>query len=121
MTKELVDLKSAYTAAGLVKGDTVFIHANLLSFGLVSHGKKGFVEYFLSPLLDIIGDTGTIAVLTYTFSYAPGKIPFVYETSPSEAGMFTEHIRNMAGAIRSFHPLCSVVAFGPQAAAIADF
>lgn len=115
--KELVNV---YETVGLSKGDTVFVHANLLAFGLVATDKKKFVEYFLNPLLDVVGDSGTVVVLAYTFSYATGKAPFHLETSPSEAGMFTEHIRTLPGALRSFHPLCSVVAYGKNSKVITN-
>ena len=112
------NLVEAFRSVGLTEGDTVFIHANLLSFGLVASEKKGFVEYFLSPLREVIGESGTIAVMTYTFSYAGGKTPFSFEESPSEAGMLTEYIRTLPNASRSMHPLCSVSAIGPNAEVI---
>ena len=104
-----------YQEIGLKRGDVVFVHANMLSFGLVSRDKDKFVKFFLDPLLKVIGKSGTIACHSYTFSYGLHGTRYIHEKSPSEAGMFTEYIRTMKGAMRSFHPLASISAYGPKA------
>lgn len=115
MANRNVDVEKIYRKIGLKEGDVVFVHANMLPFGLVSKDKAEFVRFFLDPLLKIIGKSGTVACLAYTFSYGLHGTPHVHEKSPSEAGMFTEYIRTMKGALRSLHPLVSVAAYGPKA------
>ncbi len=115
MTSQNVDVEKIYRKMGLKKGDVVFIHANMLPFGLVSRDKEKFIRFFLDPLLKIIGESGTISCLAYTFTYGLYGTSYDHEKSPSEAGMFTEYIRTMKGALRSLHPLVSVVARGQKA------
>ncbi|MSU74113.1 hypothetical protein EXS56_03155 [Candidatus Kaiserbacteria bacterium] len=109
------DMHSTYADLGLEKGDVVFIHANMLPFGLVARERAQFIEHFLNPLLETVGEEGTIACLAYTFSYGLEGEPYIHEESPSEAGIFTEYVRTMKGSLRSFHPLISVAAHGPKA------
>ena len=108
-------IEKIYRELGIRKGDVIFIHANMLPFGLVAKDKEEFIRTFLDPLRKVIGNSGTIACLAYTFSYGLTGKPYDHEKSPSEAGMFTEYIRTMKGTLRSFHPLVSVVANGPKA------
>lgn len=112
-------MEEIYQQLGICTGDTVFIHANMLAFGLLEHNREALVEHFLVPLRQQIGPNGTIVVLTYSFRYASGT-PFIFEESPSEAGIFTEYVRKMPEAVRSFHPFSSVVAVGPRAHEICD-
>lgn len=118
MEEDTLDIADNYRAVGLREGDVVFVHANLLPFGLVAKEKEKFVEFFLDPLLQIIGPTGTIVLMSYTFDYAKGVHPYIHESTSSEAGMLSEYVRRMPGAQRSFHPLCSVVAYGAKASDI---
>ena len=120
MTPKLDDIADSYREIGLRAGDVVFLHANLIPFGLVAKEKDKFVEFFLNPLLNIIGPNGTVVSMSYSFKYASGQYPYIHESTPSEAGMLSEYIRKMPDARRSFHPLCSVVALGPLADKIVD-
>lgn len=110
-----VNMEALYRRLGLKKGDVVFIHANMLRFGLVARDKEHFIRFFLDPLFRVLGPSGTICCLAYTFSYGLTGTPYDHEKSPSEAGMFTEYIRTMKGTMRSLHPLVSVVAHGAKA------
>lgn len=117
---ETQDIRSAYADLGIQKGDVVFFHANPLAFGLIATDRDQFANYFFDPLLEAVGEKGTIACLAYTFSYGLEGKPYVHEDSPSEAGMFTEYIRTMEGSHRSLHPLVSIVARGPHSGLITD-
>lgn len=110
-----LDLPSRYAALGIKKGDTVFIHAKLVAFGGVAGSKEELCRYFLDPLLDLLGPSGTVVALSHTFSYTSHGTPYIHEESPSESGMLTEYIRTMKGTQRSFHPFASVIAYGAKA------
>jgi len=110
-----LDLPKIYAKLGIKKGDTVFIHSKLLAFGGVAGSKEELARFFLDPLLQLIGPSGTVVALSYTFSYTSHGTPYVHEKSPSEAGLLTEYIRTMKGTERSFHPFISVVAYGARA------
>lgn len=109
-----------YKELGLRKGDTVFIHARLLSFGKKFKNRAEFCRFFLDPLLKIIGPGGTIVMLTYTFNYSSFGETYIHKKTPSEAGMLTEYFRTRKDAVRSFHPFCSFVAIGKKKNLICD-
>ena len=70
------DLKEAFIAVGLKKGDLVFSHSNIGFFG-VPEGKKSDDNAFntiLDALFDVIGEIGTLVVPTFTYSFSQGKI-----------------------------------------------
>ena len=85
MAKQNNDVEKVFRDIGLKKGDVVFVHANMLSFGLISRDKDKFVRFFLDPLLKVIGKTGTVACHTYTFSYGLHGTHYVHEKSPSRS------------------------------------
>ena len=107
------DLKDAFFAIGLKKGDLVFSHSNIGYFG-IPEGEKSVDNAFntiLNALFDVIGETGTLVVPTFTYSFSQGKI-FDYDNTPSDCGIFTEKIRNLSQSYRSEDPNVSVTAIG---------
>ncbi|MFH1077804.1 MAG: AAC(3) family N-acetyltransferase [Patescibacteria group bacterium] len=115
------ELRETLGRIGIQKGDTVYVHARLFRFGGLASDQEEFIRIFLDPLLDAVGyPEGTIVVITYTTRYSTYGEPFVYEETPSEAGILTEHIRRMPGAVRSFHPIGSVTAIGSKSHDICD-
>ena len=111
MKNKLQNIEQVYKTIGIKKGDIVFIHANMLAFGLIEKNKNDLAKHFIDPLKKVIGETGTIVTLAYSFRYASGT-QYIHEESPSEAGLLTEYVRNMKKTERSFHPFASVVANG---------
>lgn len=110
------DLASSLINMGLQSGDIVLIHSDLSRVGPV-HGisdRQEILEAYYQTLRQVIGQNGTVVVLSCTESCARNKLPFTYETSPSEQGVFSEYIRRRQGAVRSMHPLFSVTALGPH-------
>lgn len=112
------DIKNKLKELGLQKGDTVLVHSALGALGPIegipdqdSSGYAGAVYEAFAEMLDIPG-SGTLVVPTFTHEYARNGVPFVYEESPSEVGLFTEHIRKLPGSLRSLHPINSFVAVG---------
>lgn len=114
-------LKEAFLAIGLKKGDLVFSHSNIGYFG-IPEGEKSVDNAFntiLNALFDVIGETGTLVVPTFTYSFSQGRI-FDYDNTPSDCGIFTEKIRNLSQSYRSEDPNVSVTAIGHLAKEITE-
>ncbi|KAA0205570.1 aminoglycoside N(3)-acetyltransferase [Candidatus Uhrbacteria bacterium] len=120
-SKHKHELLNRFRELGFKSGDVVYLHARLLDFGKLADTQEEFVKAFLDPLFEVIGyPQGTVVALTYTTSYSSDGKPYHHETSPSEAGLLTESIRTMPGAVRSLHPMGSVSAVGSRAHEICD-
>lgn len=111
---ELVD---ALHAAGLQRGDLVHVQSDLRAIGPTeaSRSREGTLEFYLAGFREVIGDTGTLTVLTATMSCGRYLTPFVLEETPSEVGVFSDFIRQQPGAVRSCHPILSITGIGPHA------
>jgi aminoglycoside 3-N-acetyltransferase len=112
------DITSKLREAGLQKGDTVLIHSALGAFGPIKgfsrEDRDGYAEAvykIFAEVLDIPA-SGTLVVPTFTHEYARNGIPFIYEESPSEVGLFTEYVRKLPDSLRSIHPINSFTAIG---------
>ena len=89
------------------------VHSSLSSLGHVEGGADAVID----ALLDVIGETGTLAMPTFTF---PPKPVFDPRTTRSTTGLITETFRRREGVLRSIHPTHSVAAFGPLADHLID-
>lgn len=116
------DLIEGLRGAGLVRGDTVYVHVGLDALGkpdpsAAAAGEGSLVE---SCLREVLGPEGTVLVPTYTFSFCRQQ-PFDVSGTATEGGPWSpsaevlEHIRSMPGAIRSRDPIHSVAGIGPRA------
>jgi len=111
------DIAVALAGVGVSSGDTIMVHSSLSSFGYV----EGGADALLDGILDVIGAGGTLVMPTITYSEAYyGENPPVFDVTrtPSPCGRATETLRRRSGAIRSLHPLESVVAYGRFAEAV---
>jgi aminoglycoside 3-N-acetyltransferase len=108
----VAEIKELLTSLGVVSGSDVMIHSSLFSLGLIQDG----IEGFHLALSEIIGETGTIVVPTFTHSFRRGEI-YDINSSPSDRnlGVYPEFIRKRKGAVRSSDPLFSMSAIGPKA------
>jgi len=126
-------LSEALEAAGVRPGAVVLLHAGL--GGVSLRGREpamanplAVASAVLSDVLALLGPTGTLAVPTHPlFSGDPGFLAGerdcpAWDYDPartlSGAGLLSELFRRRRGVERSLHPLSSVGAAGPQAAAI---
>lgn len=119
------ELADAIHRVGIAEGDLVFVHAWLERLGTPegAHTPEAGYALVLDALRDVVGESGTIVVPTYTFSFCRQEDFDVAETptaggpwSPS-AG-FLEWFRRLPGARRSRDPIHSVAALGPRAGAL---
>lgn len=116
----LVEIVDALKRAGLKPGDIVNVHSRLFAIGAVRNVAVGDITaVYLQAFHQVIGDAGTVVVPTYTTDFGRFGRPFVLETSPSEMGVFSEHVRISPGAVRSLHPIQSLTALGGSAKALA--
>ena len=116
------DLLAALKSAGIKRGDLLFVHASLDVLGVVrdcatAHDRCGMV---LRSVRNAIGETGTLIIPTYTFSFCRRQrfdvAESVTEGGPwSASADFLEYVRLQPDAMRSSDPIHSVAAIGPTA------
>ena len=98
----------ALEAVGIQAGDHVFVHSNLIRFGMPEKGVSTYLDAFDA----ILGSKGTLAVPTFSFSFI-GSGTYHWEQTASEGmGVFAEAVRRKPQAHRTRHPMQSVAAAG---------
>ena len=106
----------ALERAGVASGDTVLIHSDA-SLAMKLTGAEWWedaLSFLLHCFESFLGKAGTLLVPTFNYDFCRGK-PYSHERSPSQVGLFTNHVRCQPRAVRSFHPIFSFAAIGPQA------
>lgn len=114
VTKEAI--KQGVEAVGVAAGDTVFVHSSLSAFGHVDGGADTVID----ALLEVLGDTGTLVMPTFTWSRFHDADAAVFDVvnTPSETGRITEVFRHRDGVKRGIHLCHSVAAVGPNTEAV---
>jgi len=88
--------------------------SDLSSFGrIVSEDRNFFYDSFITILKDVVGETGTIIMPTFTYSFTQDKI-FDVNNSPSTVGGLTEHFRKLPDVVRTIDPMLSATIWGKQ-------
>lgn len=106
------DFLGALRALGISRGDTLFVHSDMMVFGrLVPENKNLLLPAFVNVLKEAVGAEGTIVMPTFSYSYCKKK-PFDVLRTPSTVGALTNFFRQMPEVVRSTHPLFSVAAWG---------
>lgn len=108
---------SAIRKAGIKSGDIINVHSRLFAIGAVRgiRSSADIPDVYLNSFREVTECNGTVVVPTYTTSFARFGTPFVLEKSPSEMGVFSEHVRRASGSCRTLHPVQSLTALGGQA------
>lgn len=111
------DLVWGWGELGLHRGDIVFIHSSLSSFGHV----EGGAETVVRSLLEVIGEEGTLVAPIFArfFWEGPDQI-WDRDNSPSLMGAISEVVRTWEGVHRSRHAPHPIAAVGKCAVDIAD-
>ena len=105
--KELVNI-------GLRPGDNVLVHSDSTAVRELTGLKwADSLDLLKNCFLNILGNDGTLIVPTFNWDFCNGK-PYVHEKTRSQAGMFTNNILFDDRSLRSFHPIYSFAAIGPQ-------
>jgi aminoglycoside 3-N-acetyltransferase len=114
------ELEDALYAVGVNRGCLLHVQSALKRIGPVEGGstRKGILEFYLETISNLIGSEGTLTVLTATMSCGYYGKPFVHEATPSEVGVFSEHVRCQPLAVRSLHPIMSLSSLGAMASEI---
>lgn len=109
------DIKQALKKAGLKRGDDLFVHSELKSFGKINPkvSRDQFLSSFLTPLLTSVGKTGTVIMPTFSYSYCNNEI-FDVKNTPSHVGILSEYFRTRPHVKRSLDPIFSSAAIGPK-------
>lgn len=101
-------VRECLQAIGIQKNDGLLVHSAVQFLGR----PLGGIKMYYDAIFSIIGLDGTIAVPTFSFSFAKKK-KFDPLTTPSEKmGVFSELIRNLPGARRTLHPMQSLAIIG---------
>jgi len=104
------------TSLGVQQSDCLFVHSGLRALGkfVPTRVHQGF-DGLLQVLLEAVGETGTIVVPTFNFSFCKGKA-YDRQNTPCEGmGAFSEFVRQHPSSVRSRHPFQSVAAIGALA------
>ncbi len=110
------ELKDALLDIGLIRGDTLLIHSALFRLGIINCTEvKDILNTIYTIIKDIIGDSGTIVVPTFTFGFSSGEDFDIENTASKNMGNFSEYIRTHEASVRSKHPIQSVSALGDKA------
>lgn len=103
---------------GVCEGDHIAVALSLRRVGTV----QGRAEAFIDALLEAVGSGGTIMMNSHTPFFPVSQIEssdpkyiFDYRSTPTWTGVVPEALRNRRAALRSRHPICSVVAMGAKA------
>ncbi|MGC9004588.1 MAG: AAC(3) family N-acetyltransferase [bacterium] len=116
MTVTKKDLKAGWEELGIKKGDVVFVHSSLSSFGYVEGGAKTVIE----SLMETITEDGILAMPSFPafvggeYGIAKNEMVFDVRISPTAMGIIPDTFWRMEGVRRSLHPTHSVAAWGKE-------
>lgn len=111
VTKE--DIKKGLKEIGIEKGDILFVHSSLSSFGYVERGAETVIE----SLMEVLGKDGTLAIPSFLSGLEydlvqNNEIIFDVKTTPSGSGKITDTFWRYPEVKRSINPTHSVAAWG---------
>jgi aminoglycoside 3-N-acetyltransferase len=108
-------IKADLAEIGLKKGSHVAVALSLKSVGRVVGGPDALID----AILEIIGSEGTLMMNTFTELFPLSEVERGYVFDPASSvpntGIVPRTLWKRKGAIRSRHPVCSVVAIGNRA------
>lgn len=101
---------------GIGKGDTILVHSDATPALELNNFNswRNALNLLKNCFLDVLGPTGTLVVPTFNYDFCKGK-PYSHEKSRSQVGIFTNYILLDNRSYRSFHPIFSFAAIGPDA------
>lgn len=110
----LSDIEASLAGVGVTSGDVVFVQSSLGMLGRPEDASniEEVCDLLDQALHNVVGETGTIVVPTYTYSFCEGK-SFNPVSTPSTIGPFAEFYRQKPDTTRSSDPIFSVAAAGP--------
>ena len=111
------DIRRAYSAVGVERNRVVYVVSEFWRLReYADNGPAAVCAAHYRALRDLLGDGGTLVVSTASPQLINTETVFDPRTTPSrDVGIFSEYVRQLPGARRSFHPFISYAAIGPQA------
>lgn len=111
-----LDFRSALQRIGLASERVVVITSDISAFGVLecdaSAGEEQ-LDAYLQSIKAVMPAEPTLVVPTFTYVRSGSGSPYIHESSPSETGVLTEHLRSQPDSLRSVHPVFSFAAIGP--------
>jgi len=104
-------IESQLRRLGLQAGMNLLVHSSLRRVGPVEGGAEAIIDC----LLRLLGPDGTLMMSTVSGNVNREQPVFHVQETPSTVGTLGNVFRRRPGAIRSLHPVHSVVAMGPKA------
>jgi aminoglycoside 3-N-acetyltransferase len=108
-TTDFQDLIELFKQLDIRRGDKVMVHGFFPSLGVIENGYKTFFDALISS----IGDTGTLIIPTFSYSYFNHEIYNVLETK-STIGSFTNFFLDHYECYRNLEPNFSMAGKGPD-------
>ncbi len=116
------DIIRVFKQLGVKTGDTVFFTARIAVVGRLAdaHSADEFCRIYQQAIFEVIGPSGTLVMPTHTPQIGRFGLDYIHEETPTPSGILNEFLRKQPGAVRSFHPVFSLTAFGEKAAVICN-
>lgn len=101
--------------SGIQKGDVALVQSDataVMSLGSFESWEDA-LDLLTSCFFEVLGPTGTLIVPTFNWDFCSGKA-FDYEASPSQVGIFSNHVLFHCNSVRSMNPILSFASIGPH-------
>ncbi|MBN2643419.1 MAG: AAC(3) family N-acetyltransferase [Victivallales bacterium] len=102
---------SQLKAIGIEEGMDVLVHSSMKSIGPV----EGGADTVIDALQEVLGEDGTLMMSTVSGNVNKEQPVFHVDHTPGTVGILSNIFRKRKGAVRSMHPVHSIVAMGPKA------
>lgn len=117
---EAEDVRDCLRTLGVQEGDLICMHSSVRDLNRSRMRRDDIMaqaEALIAGLKLAVGEEGTIAMPTFTFSFEGNPRGGVYhpEKSKSRTGFLTDYFRKQAGVVRSRQATHSVAAWGNRA------
>lgn len=105
--------------AGLSQGDTAYFSTSLGMLGQAENitSEQDLCNLHYNAIAETIGESGTILVPTYSYSFGGSTIkkPKIYDLKETlaEIGPFPNYFMSVKDTVRSIDPMVSMTALGP--------
>ena len=110
------DIIRSLTEVGVSKGDNIFIYSNIGFFGKLkgATNKDDYYQIFKKAIFEVIGESGTLVVPTFSYSFCWRNI-FDEDKTPSVCGALSEMVRKDPQSLRSEDANFSIASIGKNA------
>lgn len=113
------ELIQAFSEAGIRPGDILFVHSDVapvIAAGNIFRSRET-LSLLTECFLEAVGASGTLIAPTFNYDFCRGEA-YSHEKSPSQVGLWSNHVLRDPRAKRSFHPIFSAAAIGAKAEAL---